>query len=58
MRFRNILHRPKGIILIKPTKIRLFSRQSGRGAWSLSRVSTHYSSEVIRLESIRIRWFS
>ncbi len=34
MRSRDILNKPKGIILIESTKIRWFSRRSGRGGWS------------------------
>jgi hypothetical protein len=50
MHSRDILHRPRGIILIESTMIRWFSRQIGGRGWSLL-------LEVIGLESTKIRWF-
>jgi hypothetical protein len=61
MRSRDILHRPRGNILIESTKIKWFARRSSGGGWSLlleaKSLKPRYSSEVIRLETTKIRWF-
>jgi hypothetical protein len=58
---RDILYRPRRIILIESTKIRWFSKWSIGGGWNLLLEAKSLKttlSEVIRLETTKIKWFS
>jgi hypothetical protein len=57
---KDTLNRPRGITLIKSTKIRWFSRWLGVGRLVIvtrGQESQSYSKRVIRFEFTKIRWF-
>jgi hypothetical protein len=56
-RSRDTLHRPRGITLIRSTRIRWFSRLSGGGRLLLvigGQESQDYSKRAIRFEPLRL----
>jgi hypothetical protein len=57
MHSSDILHRPRGIILIESTKIIWFSRRSGGGGWSLlSEAKSLKTTQVRRSGSSTLRF--